>query len=111
MMEGEDGQDNQVPNVVHFFHLQKTSYDKKSYSTYLSGYTKAIEAKLKETNPGRVEGFKRGAVALGKKVLSNFKDFEFYLGESKNGDAMVVLLNYRSDGTTPYLTAFKDGLK
>ena len=26
-------------------------------------------------------------------------------------EAMVVLLNYRDDGTTPYLVFFKDGLK
>ncbi len=26
-------------------------------------------------------------------------------------EAMIVLLNYREDGVTPYLTFFKDGLK
>ena len=36
--------------------------------------------------------------------VANFKDYEFYTGESMNPDGMVVLLNYREDGTTPYLT-------
>ena len=45
-----------------------------------------------------------------KKILENFKDYEFLVGESMNPDAMVALLNYREDGITPYLTYFKDGL-
>ncbi len=39
------------------------------------------------------------------------QDYEFYIGESMNPDAMVALLNYREDGVTPYFTFFKDGLK
>jgi hypothetical protein len=46
-----------------------------------------------------------------KKVLANFKDYEFYTGESFDTDAMVALLNYREDGVTPYFTFFKDGLR
>ncbi|CAH1261876.1 TPT1 [Branchiostoma lanceolatum] len=32
-------------------------------------------------------------------------------GESKNKEGMVALLNYREDGTTPYMLFFKDGLE
>ncbi|KAJ2046355.1 hypothetical protein GGH13_009350, partial [Coemansia sp. S155-1] len=45
-----------------------------------------------------------------KTVLGNFKDYDFYTGESMNIDGMIVLLNYREDGVTPFLTFFKDGL-
>ncbi|KAI4526561.1 translationally controlled tumor-associated [Schizophyllum commune Tattone D] len=101
----------QVNNVVHSFRLQSTQFDKKSYLTYLKGYMKAVKAKLAETNPDRVSAFEKGAADYAKKIIGNFKDYEFYTGESMNPDGMVALLNYREDGTTPYFTFWKDGLK
>lgn len=38
---------------------------------------KAIKAKLAETNPDRVDAFEKGAAAYAKKIVGNFKDFEF----------------------------------
>ncbi|WWC66509.1 uncharacterized protein I206_100411 [Kwoniella pini CBS 10737] len=102
---------SQVNNVVHSFRLQSTAFDKKSYLTYLKGYMKAVKAKLQETNPERVPVFEKGAQELAKKIVGNFKDYEFYVGESMNPDGMVALLNYREDGTTPYFTFWKDGLR
>ncbi|KAF9152654.1 hypothetical protein DFQ26_000823 [Actinomortierella ambigua] len=99
-----------VNNVVATFRLQQVSYDKKSYTTYLKGYLKALEVELKGTNPSRVEGFNQEAAALFQKVLDDFESYEFYRGESMDPEAMVMLLRYRSDGT-PYFTAFKDGVK
>ena len=77
----------------------------------------------------RVEAFEKGAQAFAKKIVANFKDFEFYTGENMNPDGMVALLNYREDGITrecpprtshcipnqshvsAYFTFWKDGLK
>ncbi|CAL1700699.1 unnamed protein product [Somion occarium] len=101
----------QLNNVVYSFRLQSTQFDKKSYLTYLKSYMKAVEAKLKETKPERVDAFKAGAGAFAKKIVANYKDYEFYTGESMNPDGMVALLNYREDGVTPYFTFWKDGLK
>ncbi|TFK55919.1 translationally controlled tumor-associated [Heliocybe sulcata] len=106
----EDGAET-VNNVVHSFRLQQTSFDKKSYLTYLKGYMKTVKAKLAETNPDRVDAFEKGAQAFAKKVVGGFKDYEFYTGESMNPDGMVALLNYREDGVTPFFTFWKDGLK
>ncbi|KAF5344147.1 hypothetical protein D9758_008906 [Tetrapyrgos nigripes] len=114
--EGLEEGSKQVNNVVHSFRLQPTSFDKKSYLGYLkvarnytsSGYMKAVKAKLPAD---RVTAFESGAQAFAKKVIGNFKDFEFYTGESMNPDGMVALLNYREDGITPYFTFWKDGLK
>lgn len=103
----EDGA-KQVNNVVHSHRLQQTSFDKKGYLAYLKGYMKAVKAKLPE---GRVADFEKGAAAYAKKIVANFKDFEFYTGESMNPDGLVLLLNYREDGITPYFTIWKDGLK
>ncbi|TCD69676.1 hypothetical protein EIP91_006693 [Steccherinum ochraceum] len=101
----------QVNNIVHSFRLQSTSFDKKSYLTYLKGYMKAVKAELQKSNPERVDAFEKGAAAFAKKIVANFKDYEFYTGENMNPDGMVALLNYREDGVTPYLTFWKDGLK
>ncbi|KAF9467240.1 translationally-controlled tumor protein [Collybia nuda] len=102
---------SQVNNVVNSFRLQATTFDKKSYLTYLKSYMKAVKTELSKTNPGRVDAFEKGAAAYAKKIVANFKDYEFYIGESMNPDGMVALLNYRDDGVTPYFTFWKDGLK
>ncbi|GAA5834768.1 hypothetical protein JCM5353_000665 [Sporobolomyces roseus] len=99
LAEGE----TQVNNIVHSFRLNETQFDKKSYLTYLKGYMKSVKAKLQETKPDEVAAFEKGAAAFAKKVVANFKDYEFFTGESMDPDGMCVLLNYREDGTTPYM--------
>jgi len=93
---------------VHSFRLQPTSFDKKTYLTYLKGYMKTLKVKLPD---GQSEDFEKKASAFAKKIVANFKDYDFYTGESMNPDGMVALLNYREDGITPYFTFWKDGLK
>ncbi|KAI8850962.1 Mss4-like protein [Chytridium lagenaria] len=94
-----------VNNVIHTFRLQSTVFDKKSYMTYIKGYMKALKTYLAEHKPERVPEFEK------KFLRSSRLDYEFYVGESMSPEGMVLLLNYREDGTTPYFTLFKDGLK
>ncbi|ORZ15077.1 translationally controlled tumor protein [Absidia repens] len=109
--EAAESTSQTVNNVIYSFRLSETSFDKKSYMTYIKGYMKAVKAKLAESNPERVPVFETKATTLIKKILGNFKDYEFYIGESMDPEGMVALLNYREDGVTPYFTFFKDGLK
>ncbi|QRV87528.1 translationally-controlled tumor protein [Ceratobasidium sp. AG-Ba] len=113
--EGLDETVERVNNVVDAGRLQQTSFDKKGYLAYLKGYMKNVKKHLAENNPERVEAFEKGAAAYAKKIVGNFKDLEFYTGEkfAENPDreGMVLLLNYREDGITPYFTCWKDGLK
>ncbi|KAK0553100.1 hypothetical protein OC845_001380 [Tilletia horrida] len=107
----EDGAKS-VNNFAHAFSLQATSFDKKSYLTYLKGYMKAVKTALVESGKeSEVAEFEKNAQAFAKKLVANFKDYEFYTGESMNPDGMVALLNYREDGVTPYWTLWKHGLK
>ena len=53
---------------------------------------KAVKAKLQETNPERVAAFEKNAATFAKKIIGNFKDYEFYVGESMNPEGMVALL-------------------
>ncbi|KAM0241445.1 hypothetical protein ACHAP5_007562 [Fusarium lateritium] len=108
-----DDQVTKVNNIVSSFRLQETSFDKKSYLTYLKGYMKAVKAALQEkgADAETVTAFEKGAQTFVKNtLLPKFKDFEFLTGESMNPDGMVVLLNYREDGVTPYITVWKHGV-
>jgi len=113
--EAEEGLDDSevktVNLIIDAFRLQETSFDKKSYMIYIKGYMKKLKEKLKETDPDRVTVFEGKAPVVVKKILENFKDYEFYTGESMDTEGMVLLLNYREDGITPFFTLFKDGLK
>jgi len=106
----EDGVET-VNNIVYSMRLAPTTFDKKSYLTYVKGYMKKLKAKLQEIHPERVEAFEKGAQAYVKKVIGSFKDWEFFTGETMDTDGMVALLNYRDDGVTPYIVFFKDGLE
>jgi hypothetical protein len=112
--EGVEDAAVKVNNIVHSFRLQSTSFDKKSYQAYLKGYMKAVKGAMQERGaaPEEITAFEKGAQGYVKeKLLPNFKDFEFYTGESMNPDGTIVLLNYREDGVTPYIIVWKHGLK
>ncbi|KAF3926905.1 hypothetical protein ABW20_dc0105478 [Dactylellina cionopaga] len=101
-----------VNNIVHSFRLQPTQFDKKSYLTHLKGYMKVVKRKMTEkgANEEAVAKFEKDASTYAKKIISGFKDYEFYITESMDPDGIVLLLNFRADGVTPYFTIWKDGL-
>ncbi|KAG9748189.1 hypothetical protein KCU73_g7152, partial [Aureobasidium melanogenum] len=90
----------------------ETSFDKKSYLGHLKQYMKKVKESMKEKGASdeEVKEFETGASTFAKKVVGSFKDWEFFTGESMDPDGMVVLLNYREDGTTPYVCVWKHGL-
>lgn len=53
---------------------------------------KTVKTYLQENNPDRVAAFEKGAQNFAKKIVGNFKDYEFYVGEGMNPDGMVALL-------------------
>lgn len=73
---------------------------------------KKVVAAMKEKGASEedVNAFQTGAQGYAKKIVANFKDYDFYVGESMDPDGMVVLMNYREDGTTPFVTVWKHGL-
>ena len=87
--------------------------------------------KGKGASDDEIKEFEKGAQSFAKKIVGNFKDYEFLIGESMDPDGMyvaipplsnylnallisffyrVILLNYREDGITPYVTVWKHGL-
>jgi len=112
--EALEDQEQKVNNIVHSFRLQSTQFDKKSYLAYLKSYLKAVKAEMGKLGKSdeEIKEFETGAQKFVKDtLLPKFKDWEFYTGESMNPDGMVVLLNYREDGTTPYVVVWKHGVK
>ncbi|KAI3356104.1 hypothetical protein L3Q82_017368, partial [Scortum barcoo] len=109
--EGSDATTTSGVDIVLNHKLQETSFNKKSYMTYIKDYMKAVKAKLEVNNPDRVEAFTSGITPEIKKILAKIDDYQFFTGESMNPEGMVGLLNYREDGITPYMIFFKDGLE
>ncbi|KAF7879147.1 hypothetical protein EAF04_000346 [Stromatinia cepivora] len=110
--EGVEDGEQKVNDIVSSFRLNSTSFDKKSYLSHLKSYMKAVKEKLKAKGASKEEisKFEKGAAAYAKKIVGGFKDYDFFVGESMDPDGMVVLMNYREDGVTPFVTVWKDGL-
>jgi ribosomal protein S20 len=107
--EGVDASTRVTVNaVVDAARLQQTTFDKKAYMAYIKTYMKVLSDKIKEANPERVPEFQKKAQTFVKKVLDNFKDYDFFTGESMNLEAMVPLMFYKEDGITPGFYFFKD---
>lgn len=51
---------------------------------------KAVKKHLQDSGKSEeeVKAFETGAGAFAKKIVANFKDWEFYIGESMNPDGM-----------------------
>jgi len=98
-----------VNNIVEAFRLQETSFDKKSYMTYIKGYMKSVSSHLEKTNPDRVAAFQKAAQPFVKKVLADFNEYQFFTGESMDIDGMIVLCIWRNE--VPVMIYFKDGFE
>jgi hypothetical protein len=61
-------------------------------TVFVVDYMKQVKAGLKEkgASDDEIKQFETGAQAFAKKIVSNFKDYEFLIGESMNPDGMSV---------------------
>jgi len=101
-------------DIVLNHRLVETSFDKKSYMSYLKEYMKKVVEKLQETQPDQVDVFKTNVNKVMKEVLGRFKDLQFFTGESMDCDGIVALMEYREvdgDPSVPILMCFKHGLE
>ncbi|XP_075055834.1 translationally-controlled tumor protein [Mixophyes fleayi] len=109
--EGSESTTVRGIDIILNHKLQQTVFTKESYKQYIKNYMKSIKADLEKTCPDRVKPFMTGAAEKVKQILADFKNYEFFIGETMNPDGMVALLDFREDGLTPYLVFFKDGLE
>jgi hypothetical protein len=88
--EGTDDAAQTVIDVVHSFRLTSVPFDKKAYLGHLKDYMKKVKTSLKDNGASddTVKEFETGASAYAKKIIANFKDYDFYIGESMDPDGM-----------------------
>jgi hypothetical protein len=57
---------------------------------WIVAYMKKVKDALKEkgASEDEITAFEKGAQAFAKKIVSNFKDYDFYIGESMDPDGM-----------------------
>lgn len=107
--EGVDASSTSGINVVLDNRLVQGGFSgKKDYQVYIKDYMKKICERLQKEQPEEEGCFKKNMPCFIKKVLANYKEYDFYMGESMSGDGMQVLCKW--DGETPYLYFFKHGL-
>ena len=79
------------PILYHTFNTPLNGHSQLTPHVKNTGYLKAVKAKLQEkgADADTIAAFEKGAQAYVKdKLLPNFKDLEFYTGESMDPDAM-----------------------
>ncbi|KAI9780628.1 MAG: hypothetical protein M1816_002789 [Peltula sp. TS41687] len=128
-----------VVNVCHAFRLVKIEkedkMDKKAYrehlksaapskslpvylellralTSFLLEYMKKVAAALKDkgADEDKIKEFQTAVTKYSGKILSNYANYDLYMGNSVDPDGMHVLVDFREDGMTPYLTVWKHGL-
>ncbi|GBE59754.1 translationally-controlled tumor protein [Babesia ovata] len=99
-----------VIDIVDAFRLQETPFTKAEYTSYIKKYIKRVATHLEENQPDRVAAFKTDIQNFVKHVLSNFSDFEFYIGESLDLEAGLVYAYYNGEEVAPRLVYIKDAL-
>ncbi|KAH9827409.1 RNA-directed RNA polymerase [Teratosphaeria destructans] len=78
--------------------------DDQAQQTYMKKVKEAIKAR--GGSEEEVAEFEKGASSYAKKIVGNFKDYEFLIGESMDPDGMVILLNYRRSDVVPTFLRF-----
>ncbi|KAJ5648850.1 Translationally-controlled tumor protein [Penicillium longicatenatum] len=85
---------------------------KDAFKAHLKAYIKKINKALTDKGDEEaVKEFQKHAGAAMKKIIANYDDYDILMGQSMNGDAMHVLINFREDGVTPFATVWKHGFK
>lgn len=105
-------------DVILDHRLMATSFDKKSYGTYMKQYVKKIFQLLEASGKTKeeIDALKADTKASFQAVLANFKEYEFFIGESANDEGLVALLEWKDvevngeQVSTPFVYFYVAGL-
>jgi len=113
--EGTDSNSVSGVDIVLNHRLTETGFGtKKDFTTYLKDYMKRVVKYLEDNDKGgEVDSFKKNVSEVAKKLMGNFKDLQFYTGESMDPDSMICMLEYKevNGEERPVLMFFKHGLE
>jgi Translationally controlled tumour protein len=127
---GDGGPSESVLDLADQFRYQKMEgVSKKAYQADLKSvfrptiyidllltcaeYMKALVEKMKEQGKSEedIKAFQAEAPAAAKKILANWDNYDVYKGESMDEVSMYILVDFREDGMTPFVTVWKHGLE
>lgn len=113
--EGTDSNSVSGVDIVLNHRLTETGFGtKKDFTVYLKDYMKRVVKYLEDNGKaGEVDSFKKNVSEVAKKLMGNFKELQFYTGESMDPDAMICMLEYKevNGEERPVLMFFKHGLE
>lgn len=115
--EDEGGDTSAVSgiDVVLAQRLVEFPMKKKDYVTHIKDYMGKLKTHIAEKHPGELDCFIKNSAKFVKEVVTNFKDWDFYCGETMNADGMLVLCKWMKEegdkDDSPYLYYFKHGLE
>lgn len=109
--EGAESSKVSGVDVVLANRLVETGFGKKKdYQAYIKDYMGKIVEKMKADGESdeAVKKFKSGASSFVKKVLDDFKEFQYYTGESMNSEGSLAYVRWEDE--KPYVYFIKAAL-
>lgn len=91
-------------NIVLSNRLVECAQEKKAWTAHIKEYMKRLKAKLVERKDPELESFEKNCQDFVKTVLKEFKEYQFFAGESMNPEGMMALMRW--DGETPTMYFF-----
>lgn len=72
---------------------------------------KAVVDKMKASGSSEedIKTFQKGAQTGVKKIMGDYKNWDLYINEDYDSTGMLIAVNYREDGITPYAIVWKYG--
>ncbi|KAI9701254.1 MAG: hypothetical protein M1836_001924 [Candelina mexicana] len=107
---------NYTFDIADAFYLKRVTwdYDRAQYRAWLKRYLKSVREAMveKAMDEATIKDFETSAQGCFKKVVNSINDenSEFFTGSTGDIDAMIILINYREDGETPYAILWKHAL-
>jgi len=106
--EGADSAQKQGVDIVMNSRLVEYAMSKKDYMTHIKEYMKSVKTKLEEDKSPEKDLFQKNVSEFVKDVLTNFKDYQFFCGETMKPEGMLALMKWEEE--TPYMYFFKHGV-
>ncbi|RXG54381.1 Translationally-controlled tumor protein-like [Armadillidium vulgare] len=93
--EGTESSSQSGVDVVMYMRLQETGFPgKKDFLLCMKSYLKSLKEKLESEKPGSSDKLPTIQKPL-TELLKNFKDLQFFTGESMNPDGMIAIMDYK----------------
>lgn len=91
--------------------LTEFPISKAQYKKYIKEYMGKVKKDMEtcQCSEDEISCFMKGAASFVGKVLKEFDEYQFFVGEHMNIDGMMILCKW--EGETPYLYYFKHGLE